>query len=338
MSSTKDPSLPLRQGGVFFLERRYGAWRGFLCFVIYSDIIIFIMDRFDLSKYLEDKKALIEGALETHVPSDTGHAGLLHEAMRYSLFAGGKRLRPILTLASAEAVGGDISSALNTACAIECIHTYSLIHDDLPALDNDDLRRGRATCHRVYGEAMAILAGDALLTSAFEIISRPPAQDAEAVMKVIKEVACGSGAAGMIGGQVVDIESEGKEISYPELEYIHTHKTGRLILASVRCGAILGKATEGELKALTDYAEASGLAFQILDDILDVEGSPQEMGKPVGGDAEKGKATYPSVIGLTESKARADELMDSALKALEGFDGKAEPLRQIARYIISRKS
>jgi len=296
------------------------------------------MDRFDLSKYLEERRALIESALETHVPSDTGHAGILHEAMRYSLFAGGKRLRPILTLAAAEAVGGDISAALNAACAIECIHTYSLIHDDLPALDNDDLRRGRATCHRVYGEAMAILAGDALLTSAFEIILRPPAADAAAMVKVIREVACGSGCAGMIGGQVVDIISEGKEISYPELEYIHTHKTGRLILASVRCGAILGGAGEEALSALTKYAEASGLAFQIHDDILDVEGSSEELGKPVGGDAEKGKATYPSLIGLAESKARADELMDSALKALDGLGDKAEPLRRIASYIISRKS
>lgn len=296
------------------------------------------METFDLSRYLEERRAVVERALETHVPSDTGHAGILHEAMRYSLFAGGKRLRPILTLASAEAVGGDISVALDAACAIECIHTYSLIHDDLPALDNDDLRRGRATCHRVYGEAMAILAGDALLTSAFEILSRPSAVDAEAMVKVIREIACGSGAAGMIGGQVVDIISEGKEISYPELEYIHTHKTGRLILASVRCGAILGGASEDAFTALTRYAEASGLAFQIHDDILDVEGSSEELGKPVGGDAEKGKATYPSLIGLVESKARADELMDTALKALDGLGDKAEPLRRIASYITSRKS
>jgi len=296
------------------------------------------METFDLKEYLEDKKALIERALETHVPSDTGHARILHEAMRYSLFAGGKRLRPILAIAAAEAVGGDISAVMKTACAIECIHTYSLIHDDLPALDNDDLRRGRATCHRVYGEAMAILAGDALLTSAFEIISMPPALDAGPVMRVIRELACSSGAAGMIGGQVVDIESEGKEISYPELEYIHTHKTGRLILASVRCGAILGGATDEELRDLTVYAESSGLAFQILDDILDVEGSPGDMGKSVGGDAEKGKATYPSLIGMAESRARADELMASALKAISGFDEKAEPLRRIASYIISRKS
>ncbi|MFQ5428164.1 MAG: polyprenyl synthetase family protein [Thermodesulfobacteriota bacterium] len=296
------------------------------------------MEPFDLKEYLEIKKAFIEGVLERLIPHKTGHTRVLNEAMRYSLFAGGKRLRPVLTLASAEAVGGDIDAAVNTACAIECIHTYSLIHDDLPALDNDDLRRGRPTCHREYGEAMAILAGDALLTLAFELIAESPVSHASALIRVIGEVAAGAGHAGMIGGQVVDIESEGKDISFPELEYIHTHKTGRLILASVRSGAILGGATDAELEALTAYAEASGLAFQIHDDILDVEGSPDEMGKPVGGDAEKGKATYPSLLGLVESKARGDELVESAIKALEGFGDKAEPLRQISSYILSRRN
>ncbi|MFQ5480169.1 MAG: polyprenyl synthetase family protein [Thermodesulfobacteriota bacterium] len=296
------------------------------------------MDTFNLQKYLEAKKAFIDKALGALIPPAAGHASVLNEAMRYSLFAGGKRLRPVLTLASAEAVGGDIGAALNTACAIECIHTYSLIHDDLPALDDDDLRRGRATCHKEYGEAMAILAGDALLTSAFEMIAGSPLSDAGALVKVIGELAAGAGHGGMIGGQVVDLESEGLEISLPELEYIHTHKTGRLILASVRCGAILGGASAGELAALTEYAEASGLAFQILDDILDVEGSPEELGKAVGGDADKGKATYPSLLGLVESKALGKELVDSAIKAIEGFGESAEPLRQIAFYIISRRS
>ncbi len=296
------------------------------------------MNTFDLQKYLEAKKVFIEKALDTLIPPLTGHTRVLNEAMRYSLFAGGKRLRPVLTLASAEAVGGDAGAALNTACAIECIHTYSLIHDDLPALDNDDLRRGRATCHREYGEAMAILAGDALLTSAFEIIAESPVADSGALVKVVGEVAAGAGHGGMIGGQVLDIESEGVDITLPELEYIHTHKTGRLILASVRCGAILGGASEAELASLTEYGEASGLAFQILDDILDVEGSPEEMGKAVGGDAEKGKATYPSLLGLAESRARAEELVASAIKALESFTERADPLRQIASYIISRRS
>ncbi len=234
-----------------------------------------IMDDFDLRGYLAEKKALIEGALEALVPSESGQARVLHEAMRYSLFAGGKRLRPILALASAEAVGGEASTTLNTACALECIHTYSLIHDDLPALDNDDLRRGRATCHREYGEAMAILAGDALLTTAFEMIARTAGAGPGALLRVVCEVACGAGADGMIGGQVVDIESEGKAISFPELEYIHTHKTGRLIRASVRSGAILGRATEHGLVALTEYPCRGGPAFQTLDEILDGEGSSE---------------------------------------------------------------
>jgi len=296
------------------------------------------MDSLDLSEYLEAKKAFIDKALKALIPPLSGHTKTLNEAMRYSLFAGGKRLRPVLTLASAEAVGGDVTAAVNSACAMECIHTYSLIHDDLPALDDDDLRRGRPTCHREYGEAMAILAGDALLTSAFEIIAASPVSDSAALINVIGEVAAGAGHGGMIGGQVVDIASEGKAISYPELEYIHTHKTGRLILASVRCGAILGGATEGELEALTVYAKSIGLAFQVVDDILDVEGEAQEMGKAVGGDADRGKATYPSLLGMNESKARADELVAAAIKALNSFGEKAEPLRCIAAYIISRKS
>jgi len=296
------------------------------------------MDSFNLSEYLEAKKVFIDKALKALIPSLSGHTKSLNEAMRYSLFAGGKRLRPVLTLAAAEAVGGDLATAVNTACAIECIHTYSLIHDDLPALDDDDLRRGRPTCHREYGEAMAILAGDALLTSAFQIIAASAVSDSAALIRVIDEVAAGAGHNGMIGGQVCDIESEGKAISYPELEYIHTHKTGRLILASVRCGAILGGASEAELAALTLYGEATGLAFQVVDDILDVEGEAKEMGKAVGGDAERGKATYPSLLGMNESKARADELVAAAIKALNSFGEKAEPLRSIASFITSRKS
>ncbi len=296
------------------------------------------MGEFDLSAYLRDKKAAIDRALDGLVPPEGGHAAMLHEAMRYSLFAGGKRLRPVLTLAAVEAVGGETSVAMNTACAMECIHTYSLIHDDLPALDNDDLRRGRPTCHRQYGEAMAILAGDALLTLAFDIIARTEGASPEAMVRVVAEVARGAGADGMIGGQVVDIESEGKEISFPELEYIHTHKTGRLIRAALRSGAILGGAADDELEAISEYAGAVGLAFQILDDILDVEGSSETMGKPVGGDAKKGKATYPSLIGLSESKEMAAELIKTATAALKGFDEKAEPLRAIAEYIIARNN
>ncbi|MFQ5737030.1 MAG: polyprenyl synthetase family protein [Thermodesulfobacteriota bacterium] len=261
----------------------------------------------------------------------------LHRAMRYSLFAGGKRIRPVLVLAACEAAGGDARDALNTACAFECIHTYSLIHDDLPAIDNDDMRRGRPTCHKVYGEATAILAGDALLTAAFEIIAKDGTAESGRLLRVVSELARAAGSMGMIGGQMVDIESEGKDVSFPVLEYIHIHKTGELILAAVRCGGILAGASEEELRSLGSYGKAVGLAFQIADDILDVEGSSAEMGKPTGGDERKGKATYPSILGLDPARTRATELVDMALGAIKGFDSKADPLRSIARYIVHRK-
>jgi geranylgeranyl diphosphate synthase type II len=261
--------------------------------------------------------------------------------MRYSIFAGGKRLRPVLVLASAEAVGepGRVVSeaAVNTACAFECVHTYSLIHDDLPAIDNDDLRRGRATCHKVFGEAAAILAGDALLTIAFELIASSGSDDNGSLVRVVHEISRAAGSKGMIGGQMVDIESEGKDIDSAVLEHIHIHKTGALILSSVRCGAILAGAGQGERERLTRDGEAVGLAFQIADDILDVEGAREEMGKETGGDEKKRKATYPALFGLTESKEIARELAEKALKALDGFDKRADPLRAIALYIVERR-
>ncbi|MBI5469194.1 MAG: polyprenyl synthetase family protein [Deltaproteobacteria bacterium] len=291
----------------------------------------------DLEKYLAGKTEAVNRGLSALLVKEGDYPQSLHRAMHYSLFAGGKRLRPTLVLASAESVGADPDSALNIACAFECIHTYSLIHDDLPAIDNDDLRRGRPTCHKVFGEAGAILAGDALLTAAFEIAAGTPIKDKGAVIRAIAELAKAAGSTGMIGGQAVDIESEGKEVPFPVLEYIHIHKTGELILAAVRCGAIIGGAADEELAGLTRYGQAAGLAFQIADDILDVEGSSLEMGKATGGDEKKGKATYPSVIGMEESKKRAAELVGMALEALSGFDGKADPLRAIARYIVSRR-
>lgn len=291
----------------------------------------------DLEKYLAEKTDVVNRGLSALLVKEGDYPQSLHKAMHYSLFAGGKRLRPALVLASAEAVGSDPGTALNIACAFECIHTYSLIHDDLPAIDNDDLRRGRPTCHKVFGEAGAILAGDALLTAAFEIAAGTPSEDKGAVIKAIAELAKAAGSTGMIGGQAVDIESEGNEVPFPVLEYIHIHKTGELILAAVRCGAIIGGATDEELSALTRYGQAAGLAFQIADDILDVEGVSSEMGKATGGDEKKGKATYPSVIGMEESKKRASELAGMAEEALSGFDGKADPLRAIARYIVSRR-
>ena len=209
--------------------------------------------------------------------------------MHYSLFAGGKRIRPVLVLAASEAVGGDPSTALAVACAFECVHTYSLIHDDLPAIDNDDLRRGRPTCHKAFGEAVAILAGDALLTVAFDLAARTQSKDASVTGKVIRELARAAGSTGMIGGQMVDIESEGREISFPVLEYIHIHKTGELILAALRSGAILGGAPALALQQITRYGKSVGLAFQIADDILDVEGASEVTGKPVGGDEKKAR-------------------------------------------------
>jgi geranylgeranyl diphosphate synthase type II len=294
-------------------------------------------DALDLQAYLSGKTELVNKGLKELLHGEEEYPQNLHRAMHYSLFAGGKRVRPALVLASAESVGGSAAEALNTACAFECIHTYSLIHDDLPAIDNDDMRRGRPTCHKAFGEAAAILAGDALLTAAFELVAATKTTDPAKVIKVIAELSKASGSVGMIGGQMVDIESEGAEVPFPVLEYIHIHKTGELILAAVRCGAIMGGASQKELEALSRYGKSIGLAFQIADDILDVEGSAAEMGKNTGGDEKKGKATYPALIGLDESRKRAEELVAIALKSLEGFDEKAGPLRAIASYIVERR-
>ena len=294
-------------------------------------------DALDLQAYLSGKTELVNKGLKELLHGEEEYPQNLHRAMHYSLFAGGKRVRPALVLASAESVGGSAAEALTTACAFECIHTYSLIHDDLPAIDNDDMRRGRPTCHKAFGEAAAILAGDALLTAAFELVAATKTTDPAKVIKVIAELSKASGSVGMIGGQMVDIESEGAEVPFPVLEYIHIHKTGELILAAVRCGAIMGGASQKELEALSRYGKSIGLAFQIADDILDVEGSAAEMGKNTGGDEKKGKATYPALIGLDESRKRAEELVAIALKSLEGFDEKAVPLRAIASYIVERR-
>ena len=294
----------------------------------------------DLKEYLKLRCQMVDQALERFLPDAGELPASLHGSMRYSVFAGGKRVRPILMLAACETVGGDLERALPAACAMEMIHTYSLIHDDLPAMDDDDFRRGNPTNHKVYGEATAILAGDALLTEAFILLSREEGTgDPSARLKVIHEIAHASGSRGMVGGQMADMESEGKgEIDLAMLSYIHTHKTGALIRASVRAGAILGGATEQGLAALTRYGDAIGLAFQIADDILDVEGTTEELGKDAGSDQARGKATYPALMGLEASKARALELVDMALDALAPFDERAEPLRAIASYIVKRKS
>jgi geranylgeranyl diphosphate synthase type II len=295
----------------------------------------------DLKEHLKEKKRLVDKFLDDYLPKADVHPNALHEAMRYSLFAGGKRVRPILCIASCEAVGGDIDTVMPVASAIELIHTYSLIHDDLPAMDNDDYRRGRPTNHKMYGEAIAILAGDALLTLAFDLLSDKGLSkriDSDSLLSIIKRLSSASGSAGMVGGQAADIQASGKEVNLPEVEYIHIHKTGALIRASVCIGAIAGNASKDELSALTRYGEAIGLAFQIADDVLDIEGSKDEIGKDVGSDIAKEKVTYPSVIGISESKKLANGLIDKSIEAISTLGDKAEPLREIARYIVERKS
>ncbi len=299
----------------------------------------------DIKRYLQDKKEIVEEALERYFPSplagETEFAASLRKAMRYSLFAGGKRIRPILSIASFEAVGGIGKKILPIACALEMIHTYSLIHDDLPAMDNDDYRRGRPTCHKVFGEAIGILAGDALLTEAFRLMSDCSMENdfrgnEKLILTVINQVAHAAGMSGMVGGQVADIKSEGREVDFRTIQYIHTHKTGAMILVSVRAGAEMGGATEEVLEALTSYGEKIGLAFQIADDVLNIEGDAAALGKSTGSDRSKGKATYPSVLGLGESKKKARELVESAVDTLSLLGQEADPLREIAEFIISR--
>jgi len=296
----------------------------------------------DLNLYMKEQCALIDAALDRFLPKETELPHSVHKAMRYSVFAGGKRVRPILMLAACEAVGGNAGRAVPAACAMEMIHTYSLIHDDLPAMDDDDFRRGNPTSHKVFGEAIAILAGDALLTEAFKLASDPrhaEGCDPSVLLAVIHEIASCAGSHGMVGGQVVDMESEGRhDIDLATVQYIHTHKTGALIKASVVAGALLGGAAGQQLAAITRYGEAAGLAFQIADDILDIVGTTEEIGKDAGSDEARGKATYPAVMGLAAAREEAGAMMDEALRALEIFGAEADPLREIVRYIVQRRS
>ena len=295
----------------------------------------------DLKAYLEHRRALVEEGLKRFIPGEETLPVELHQAMHYSLFAGGKRLRPILTIAAAEAVGGRAEDVLPVACAFEYIHTYSLVHDDLPAMDDDDLRRGRPTCHKVFGQAIAILVGDALLTEAFALLTNPlhvGHLDPRLLQTVIHEIALAAGSQGMVGGQAVDIQSEGKTVELSLLTYIHTHKTGALMLCTLRAGAHLGGASAAALEAITRYGKAVGLAFQIADDILDIEGEEAMRGKKIGGDASRGKATYPALVGLDAAKREAQRLLAEAMDALASFNHQADPLRAIARFIVSRKA
>ncbi len=295
---------------------------------------------FDLKKYIDNQNQRINVELE-RLLGNCEKSRPLVDAMRHSLMAGGKRIRPILCLAAAEAVGGQAEDVLTAACALEMIHTYSLIHDDLPAMDDDRQRRGKPTCHVAFDEATAILAGDALLTLAFEVLSAVEAvADSERAMRRLAAIAAISGAAGcrgMIQGQILDIAAEGSQLSQEALEAMHALKTGALIEASLQCGALLGGASASQMEALKTYGANIGLAFQVADDILNVEGNPQLMGKAVGTDALRGKSTYPSLLGLEASKRFARNLIQNALQAIKAFDMKGEPLRAIAVYIIERK-
>lgn len=290
----------------------------------------------DIRAYLEKKKNLVDSFLESYFRGSFNPSGL-HDSIVYSISAGGKRIRPILAMASYEACGGSAEDILPYAAAIEFIHTYSLIHDDLPSMDNDDLRRGKPTNHKVFGEGMAILAGDALLTEAFYLLSGarqtcPPST----MLRVIREVAMAAGAHGMVGGQAEDLLSEDASSDSDNLSFIHIHKTGALITSSVRMGAILRGAAKEELKSLTRYGENIGLAFQIVDDILDIRGETKKLGKTAGSDYRKKKMTYPAHFGIDSSMKKAEALVNDAVRALEPFDKKADPLREIALYIFKR--
>jgi geranylgeranyl diphosphate synthase type II len=293
----------------------------------------------NLQQYLEERSQLVDRALEQVLPKRALLPRTLDKAMRYSLFSGGKRIRPILALASGEAVGAPLTFVMPFACALEMIHSYSLVHDDLPAMDDDDLRRGKPTNHVVFGEGMAILAGDGLLTEAFRVMAEGAlrgGQNSTAALRAVQEIAAGAGATGMVGGQVADLEAENKKPTRALVDYIHTRKTAALLRAAVRAGALVGGASPRQFARLDRYGTAVGLAFQVADDILDVEGGTAKTGKREGRDAELQKVTYPAAVGMAKAKVRARELLEEALAALKPFPVTAEPLRQIAKFVVER--
>src|SRR5256885_12824120 len=291
---------------------------------------------FDLQAYLTDRTTAVNRALDRFLPTATTRPATIHKAMRYSLFAGGKRLRPALCLAAAEACGGSLDGAIPLACAVECIHTYSLIHDDLPAMDNDDFRRGKPTNHKVFGEGIAVLAGDALLTIAFEMAANSNPSETYPHHALIRELAFASGSLQLIAGQVADLENEGKKIAAGELRYIHERKTSALLCCAVRLGGMSANCTTVQLKALTDFGYHVGLAFQVIDDVLDVTQTSEKLGKTAGKDTKAQKATYPSIIGLEQSRKIAEELTNKAFAALGVFRGQAMALEGLARFLLNR--
>jgi len=296
------------------------------------------MSRFDLASWLTARTRDVDRALDRLLPKASAKPATIHKAMRYSLFAGGKRMRPALVLAAAEACGGGIEAAMPLACAVECIHTYSLIHDDLPGMDNDDMRRGKPTNHKVFGEGIAILAGDALLTQAFEIAASATESKRYGSREIVLEIAKASGSLQLIAGQVADLEGEGRKISRAHLRYIHERKTSALLACSVRLGGMSAGCTPAQLAALTDFGYHVGLAFQVIDDILDVTQTSEELGKTAGKDVKAGKATYPSIVGLEKSRAIAAQLSAKAEAALKPFRGRAVALEAISDHLLRRKS
>jgi geranylgeranyl diphosphate synthase type II len=291
----------------------------------------------ELQAYLTQTTLRVDQALGVLLPKPTEKPATIHKAMRYSLFAGGKRLRPVLALAAAELCGGTGDTGLHAACAVECVHTYSLIHDDLPCMDDDDLRRGRPTNHKVFGEGIAVLAGDALLTAAFEILALAPSTPRYSTADHILELAQTSGSKRLIAGQVMDIEGEGRSISKAALQFIHMAKTAALLTTSLRLGAMSANATAAKLGALTSFGNSLGLAFQIIDDILDVTQTTEQLGKTAGKDAAATKATYPALFGLARSRKMAANLTDEALTALKPFGKRAQVIRQIAEFLLVRE-
>ncbi len=291
---------------------------------------------FDLATYLAENQARIDSSLDRHLPKATERPSRLHEAMRYSVFAGGKRLRPILALAAAEAVGGDLEEILLPASAIEILHTYTLIHDDLPSMDDDDLRRGKPSLHVAFDEPTAILAGDALLTMSFEWMAKSEPPKPYRPNRLALELAKAAGSAGVIAGQMEDMAAEGREIDHDQLMFIHLHKTATLMRASIRIGAIAAGAKPADLDQLTMYGGDVGLAFQVTDDILDETASEEDLGKPIGSDRGRNKATFVSLLGLEASRARAKELIDNAISQLAGLPGRTEPLAAIAQFVLDR--
>jgi geranylgeranyl diphosphate synthase, type II len=291
----------------------------------------------DLKEYLADRAALVDAAMDAYLPEAKERPATIHEAMRYTVFAGGKRLRPVLCLAAAEACGGETADALAPACAVELMHTYSLVHDDLPAMDDDDLRRGRPTCHKVYGEGMAVLCGDALLTESFLVLSQTPVTARYGTRDHIRELAETGGSRQLIGGQVMDLEGEGKKLTKRELIRIHEAKTAALLTTSLRLGAMTANATPAKLAALTSFGHNLGLAFQVIDDILDLTQSTEVLGKTAGKDAAVEKSTYPAVIGLAASRREAARLTKAAMDSLKPFGRKSTRLAQIATYLLRRE-